>query len=238
MPLDPTRGIYAATVPQVTAPNSVTAVQGNVRLCGWSLRDAADPAAPVENAPANPAAGAGYQLVNGTAQPWALLSVKFTLTTSAAVANRFVSVQIRDGGGATVAENSDLTAVTASQALTMFLAAGLPNIPNAASGTVLGAVPAVPVQPGWSININVSAEDAADQLSSIVIVYQPAGQPAVAHILDGGQVLGVSVPASADTQWLDDAGTQAGSGVSVQAITGSVLGCVYVIDVDPGTQLA
>lgn len=137
---------------------------------------AGTPASETELLPTNPAAGALFTYTNATGGQQVLQSVKFTLTTDAVVANRFASVQIKDATGQLIAQQANLTAVAASSTLIMMLDQGLANIPNGASGTVLGGLPStVTLLPGWQVVINVSAMDAGDTITNIAMTFDTPG---------------------------------------------------------------
>jgi len=56
----------------------------------------------------------------------------------------------------------------------------------------------------------------------------------IAVLLDGAQVIGESAPLTGktDTRWLSDQGVYAASGISINALAGVVIGCIYVRDHD------
>lgn len=120
---------------------------------------------------ANPAAGAVFNYVNNTGAAQTLQSISWTLVTSAAVANRFIGVRILDVNNNIVASQANLTAVVASSTINSFYSQGLSNIPNSAAGTSIGGLPNVVIQPGWTVRLFVSAEDAGDQLSNIIMTF-------------------------------------------------------------------
>ena len=127
--------------------------------------------------PSNPAAGATFTYTNTTGSPQTLQSATFKLVTDATVANRFISVQILDTAGNVVAENTDFSAIVASTTITAWYAQGIPNTSNNASGSTLGGLPQVLIQPGWQVKINVTSMDAGDQLSNIALVLSQAATP-------------------------------------------------------------
>lgn len=126
--------------------------------------------------PASPAAGAVFNYVNNTGVPQSLASISWIFTTSAAVANRFVGMRILDTAGNIVAANADLSAVVASSTVQVWLAQGLSNLPNAASGSAIGGLPSnLLIQPGWTVRIFATSIDVADQISSIVMTFNGQG---------------------------------------------------------------
>lgn len=120
---------------------------------------------------ANPAAGANFVYTAPAGAPTRIISATGQLTTSAAVANRFFQVQIKDAGGNILAQFGNFTATPASTSLRITVATG---VTQANSGAGLAVVPnAIPLlQPGWQLVFFVSAADVADQLSAISLVTQ------------------------------------------------------------------
>jgi len=118
-------------------------------------------------APGNPAAGASFVYTVPAGPPVTLQSVKYTLITSAAVLNRFVYVRIQDALGNQLAESADPQAIPASTTVTMFLSSGITLNPSGTGGTLLGGLPALQLQPGWTVTIGGTPLDAADQVQSI-----------------------------------------------------------------------
>jgi hypothetical protein len=127
----------------------------------------------VEQTPANPAAGAGAIVTVPAGQSWTLQSIAFTLTCSAAVANRNVQVTILDAGGRTLYTFFDPTALTASQVATVNLAPGNPTAHNVTTGSNVAITgnlpPGLVLAAGSVISINAQGLQAADQFSAIAI---------------------------------------------------------------------
>jgi hypothetical protein len=136
-----------------------------------------------ELTPGNPAAGSNFVYTNTTGIPQVLNSAAFRLTTSAVVANRFSSVQIKDSGGLLVGGAFQGGGGTpASSTLTVLAAQG------AGASTFTGTVgnqsvgfPAITIQPGWTVQLLVSGIDVADQLSNIVLTFTQSATTAVFH---------------------------------------------------------
>jgi hypothetical protein len=146
-----------------------------------------------EITPGNPTAGNGFTYTNNTGVPQTLESIRFTLTTDAVVANRFVFVQIKDTAGNFVWSNFDSAAIVASTTLSVYLAQGIANTAGGASGSTLGGLPStLQLQPGWSVAIFVSAMDAGDQISSIVLTLTGANTTAIFH--NNANVLANPIP--------------------------------------------
>lgn len=216
MPIDQTRGIYAVTVPILSAPGSEKVVQASVRLCGWSLGDAGFPAVPESLETAVAAAAAGTLTLTG------FLTVSQVVVTPAAAwpagANTVTLTNVT-GGTQTV----EIEGGTANPAVMTF------PVPLTTTGTPVVSVPAIVGGPAYTIEAEGTISGGS-----------PAAGNAACQLLNGGQVLGVSapLPGATDTQWLTDTGIDAGSGVTITLISGAVTGCVYVRDIVPGTSLA
>jgi hypothetical protein len=118
----------------------------------------------------NPAAGAGFTFTvpPGPALPIAAVAVFFT--ASAAVANRFIALAIKDPAGNTVGQIVDSTAIVANNTIRVTWSTSIGSFANGGSGQAEFPLPVnFPLPPGWQIVITVSGEDVADQLSQIVI---------------------------------------------------------------------
>ena len=122
--------------------------------------------------PANPAAGVTFtRKVPG--ETWErYLSVTFTLTTSAVVANRTVQIRLLDHDGSIVASISGGGTVVAGSTLNVRATVGLGYSDNNASGHTDQGLWDLLAQSGFQLNINVQGMDAGDTLTNIVILAQ------------------------------------------------------------------
>jgi len=120
----------------------------------------------------NPAAGAEFAFVAPGQGIWRVYSIRFTVATSAIVANRTVAVVIDDGN-----VEGYRASAPASQAANLTVrycaAAGVPPGGTAAGGLTIplphyGAV----LLPGWRLAVDVDAIDAGDQLSAVAALLQ------------------------------------------------------------------
>jgi hypothetical protein len=121
--------------------------------------------------PGNPAAGASFIYTNSTNVPQSMASIQATLTTSAAVLNRFISATIKDASGNVLYRAINGSATPASSAITWngFIGA---NQQNSATGTFTFGLPAlstIPIPSGGTLTLGAGALDAADQITAIVL---------------------------------------------------------------------
>ena len=117
----------------------------------------------------SPAAGSNFTYTvpaGGTAQ--ILNSITALFTASAAVATRFVQLQIKDAAGNLVYQLSNGQGTVASTNVRITFATGITNA-NAATGTAAIAIPALVLQPGWTVNLIATSIDVADQFSGITM---------------------------------------------------------------------
>lgn len=101
--------------------------------------------------------GAGYQLLLGTA----------TLTTSAAVANRFPTIALQNGDGLTFFRSIDSTAIPATTAASISFG---PDVTTGAGNTgqlVTIGMPFINLDAGWRIAVITGGLDVADQWSGV-----------------------------------------------------------------------
>ena len=145
-------------------------------ILGWPggvNRDSAEgPGAPIVYLPANPAAGAEIIQVAPTVTRWTLQSIRFALTTSAAVGNRTVQFGIQDGfnhffylmNAATLqAPSTTVTYVVSPNGFAPSGAGYLAEIP-------LPPVMRLPLGAGWSTS--TGGLDVGDQYSNIVYLVE------------------------------------------------------------------
>lgn len=118
-----------------------------------------------------PAAGAPYTFQVPAAGPGVqLVSFRGTLTTSAVVANRFVSLAVLDAGGNSVCQINNSPAVVASTTLQLNFLATVAAFQAAASGTALLPIPMRTLPAGWALKLNAGGMDAGDQWSQLAVV--------------------------------------------------------------------
>jgi len=114
-----------------------------------------------------PAAGAAAKLtIPGTAYQ-RLLSAHFTLTTSAAVANRFPRVSLLDGDGVVRGRFASSVAVVAGSVATYTFAVGLGDHSHVATGDGYSAIPDMILPPGFAWQFDAAGLDVLDQLSAV-----------------------------------------------------------------------
>lgn len=178
--------------------NAQSATPGAVRIANRSLRrrrlliavngviSNSNATSSQELTPANPAAGADFIYTNSTAFAQTVLSVRFTFTADAVVANRFLSVQWKDSAGNIIAQVSNGSAVVASTSTQVNLYQGASNAWSAASGAATGGIPtSVAIPPGGTFTIHTSGIDPGDQLSAIVLVLAVASQATTDGVVVG-----------------------------------------------------
>lgn len=115
----------------------------------------------------SPAAGAAFTYRFPGETYTALVAVAFTLTTSAAVANRYPELAILDGDGGAIFRVASPTALVASLARRTYLAADMGGVVTSPSGDESLPFPDTMFPPGFQARITATALDAADQLSGI-----------------------------------------------------------------------
>lgn len=101
-----------------------------------------------------------------------VITATFTLVTSAAVANRFPQLFLFDNNGVEVTSVPVSGTIVASTTLNVKLQQLAPTYSNGVSGGSFGFLPDILIPPGWKWSLTVFGEDAADQLSSIVLLVQ------------------------------------------------------------------
>lgn len=98
-----------------------------------------------------------------------LHSLRFVLTTSAAVANRFPGVSFLDGDGNTILRVESNTAVTASHIATVNLFLNCGQAAFALSGEQFGPLPDLLLAPGYSVQVSTTNIDAADTHTGVTL---------------------------------------------------------------------
>ncbi len=203
-------GIRPVTVPPTTAPASAVVITAPCRLAGWSLTSSAPAGSSLEASGTQtaPAAGAVIASVIVPAGQWTVTwLVGLRGTPAAGEVNNF---QLTAGAITETSLNQGAAGEYAQITVTVTLAAlATLTIKNIGIGTA-GAI--------------YDAE----------IVVSPVTQAATAQINDAGQVIGTVGVLSglSSTQMLDDCGVFTGSQLSVQALTGTISGVLYVTDHD------
>jgi len=119
---------------------------------------------------ANPAAGANFTYTIPTAENWLINSVCFQLLTNATVATR--RPQFTAGLGATFSLfTTETTGQTASQTLQWAFMLG--HLETATTDARVGKnLPYVLLTAGLTLYIQITAMQAGDQLSNIIIMYE------------------------------------------------------------------
>jgi hypothetical protein len=154
-------------------------------LYGWSVGNEAAAAALTEVTPANPAPGASFTFTNAGTGSLQLTSAAFTLTASAAVANRFMQVQLQDAAGNDLVPITNGAATTAGVTTQMWLAQGLGYGPSGAAQAV-GGLPSVALPTGYKVVLTAAGIQAADQISAITLTFQEqVSDYEFVHIIDG-----------------------------------------------------
>ena len=115
------------------------------------------------------APGAGVQFTRTTVQGYweRILSMFFLLTTSAAVANRQVAVEVQDGDGNVLGGAAAGQVQAASLAGRYYAGWSMSNTSAAAPIRQSLALPPMFLQPSWKIVSNVAALDAGDTITLI-----------------------------------------------------------------------
>ena len=117
---------------------------------------------------ANPGAGTDYSFTVPLGVNWLVRSLRLQLVTSAAVANRFVTLRVDDGAGNIFADISGGTVQAASLTFLYTFAAGLPVSAN--NNVFTNGLPAEMRLPGgFRIRTNTTALQAADQFSGLAL---------------------------------------------------------------------
>jgi hypothetical protein len=115
----------------------------------------------------NPAAGSAFTRAVPGELGERLITVTATLTTSAVVANRIVSITYLDRSGNAFASVQMSNAVVASSSVTVFGMATWPVSAKGASGISALPIPDLLLTPGMSWQLSVSNMDAGDTLTGI-----------------------------------------------------------------------
>lgn len=120
----------------------------------------------------NPAAGAEWSYTVDGRYYERLISVRFTFTASAAVADRFPVVHLADANGRVVAGYWAGSGIKAGVVQTVTLSPGNQVVSNYGPADVFGFLPDLLVPPGWVWSSSTAGLDVADQISAITLVVQ------------------------------------------------------------------
>ncbi len=118
-----------------------------------------------------PSAGAGFSLLIDGAYIWRLVSAVFTLTTSATVANRYVTLEYQGDDGTAYCVNAAGVVVTASSTQRFAFGLGRGNSEWATGTDILAPLSPVFLHGSDTLAIVVGNIDTTDQLSGIRFVF-------------------------------------------------------------------
>lgn len=185
---DPDRTIawlIAVDAPVLLAASKELAQQAN------AAAPAAAPPSRIVEAPANPAAGAGFTYTMPVAGR--LQAIGWTFTADAVAVTRYQDLVIADSGGATIWQQSASGSIAASQVSYVAMAAGFGTLNQQGAGLSESGLPDLDLAEGDTITISITAADAGDQISAITLVIIPA-QPQAAALIPGAGYLPAGVP--------------------------------------------
>lgn len=118
--------------------------------------------------PSNPAAGSGLVIPLDPSFVWRPLSLRFQVDTSAAAANRLVTVDYTDQEGNVWVRNGVGLVLTASTVAQVFdWNAQRTTAEWAANTDIYAPLSDFFIPPGWQVRINVANVQAADQVSAV-----------------------------------------------------------------------
>jgi len=117
-----------------------------------------------------PAPGATFQRVIDGRWSERLYAAVFRITTSAVVANRFMSLQLLDNNAVRVTAIGASGGVPASTAVRANLCVTTPIVATGVGGDTYGNIPDVLAPPGWSWLLSVSGIDAGDQVDQVALL--------------------------------------------------------------------
>jgi len=119
----------------------------------------------------SPSAGDDLTIPVPTGKVWRLLSLRFTLTTSSAAANRRVKLRLSDASDNIVYEIPAASTQAASLTKIYTAAAGSQNVADSDGSMVLALPTEIVLGPGYKILtscVNLQAGDSFDQLALLV----------------------------------------------------------------------
>ncbi|MGH9622517.1 MAG: hypothetical protein ACRD45_22770 [Bryobacteraceae bacterium] len=120
----------------------------------------------------DPAAGANWKYTVDGRYSERLVSVRFTFTASAVVADRFPLVHLADANGRVVGGYFAGSNIAASVVQTVTLSPGNQVVSNYGPTEVFGFLPDLLVPPGWAWSSSVPGVDVGDQISAITLIVQ------------------------------------------------------------------
>ena len=126
---------------------------------------------------ASPAAGKDWTFTFPGGYKYRLLLVTWQLATSAQVAERGASLQVKDGDGNVRLQVADTGNTAASKTAVVSVGRGLSSQASASGTAFTMAAPSVVFDAGWSMNsltINLQTED---QLSAVRILWEELADP-------------------------------------------------------------
>lgn len=135
---------------------------------GYGITQQSTIASGINPGAAKPAAGANFSFTCQPYDRWRLVAARFTLTTDANVADRYVTIDYLDGTGTAVASDGAAVAVTAgttSQVFTGSINRGTSEWNNASA--VFFPLSGLWIEAGQVVKITVANIQAADQLDKI-----------------------------------------------------------------------
>lgn len=119
-----------------------------------------------------PAAGGGFTYTVDGRYYERVLSIRFTFDTSAVANTRYGFVGVYDADGSLVAEVQAIATMPEGAEARVNLMVGCPVVSMGNGGDSEGFLPDLLLPPGWSWRARVTAEDAADQFSGVVVLVQ------------------------------------------------------------------
>ena len=125
-----------------------------------------------------PAAGADWTItVPGSGEFWEIVAVRARFVTSSAVANRFLTFNVKDNVGNVVFNTAFGTAQTASITESVCLSPQFNAVAGDVSSTKITTLPLPegPYLPGFTINSSTVAIDTGDQWSQIAVWFRQYG---------------------------------------------------------------
>lgn len=117
---------------------------------------------------AAPAAGADFSTPQFRVWPWRLLGLVATLTTSAVVANRQVTLNLTDGNGITWRGTAPAVQAATTTVTYQLLPLATPSAPVAGLSTMALPADGLWIPRGWTLNVVTTLLDVGDQWSAIV----------------------------------------------------------------------
>lgn len=115
----------------------------------------------------SPAAGAAFVYSFPGETYTALMAVSFTLTTSAAVANRYPELAVLDGDSNVIFKVASPTALAASLVRRTYFASDMGAVVSSPSGDESLPFPDTVFPPGFKARITATALDVADTITGI-----------------------------------------------------------------------